>query len=267
MKAKISELIGGPLDWAVASLNGVKPLLKLADSLEADGHLPYSFDLFHDIKTYKEVEDILAGKPHCSGLGSAELRAFAQELGYVIDQPVCPAFSTDYACGGPILERLVADGFEIRQATFSDNEPFQVFRVRGDKLTSAFGPTLLVAAMRCHLLHRLGAQTDAEIDVPDNLMAGTSIPAPVECSHAAVAAGHALLQSTDELSQAQDAICHLLSSAIDLSNGWPQRELHEPLSDTIQRGLAALPESLRGEFRVEHDPSLTDRARASSPAG
>jgi hypothetical protein len=172
MKIPVSKIEGEALDWAVASTMNVKPLQRLADHLERDRTLPYTFDLVHDLKTYDEVEEILAGKPHRSGLGAAELRAFAQEIGYVIDQPVCPAYSSDYAAGGPILAALVNEGFEIRRATFSDK--IQISRVAGDKwppLTAAFGPTLLVAAARCHLLHRAGADVDAEIDVPVEIMA------------------------------------------------------------------------------------------------
>jgi hypothetical protein len=169
MKILVSKIEGEALDWAVAATMNVEPLQRLADHLERDRTLPYTFDLFHDLKTYDEVEEILAGKPHRSGLGAAELRAFAQERGYVIDQPVFPAYSSDYTAGGPILAALVSEGFEIRRATFSDK--IQISRVAGDKLTSAFGPTLLVAAARCHLLHRAGADVDAEIDVPVEIMA------------------------------------------------------------------------------------------------
>jgi len=54
--------------------------------LSRDKPLPYCFDFFHDIKGWYEIDNILNGEPHCSGLGSHELREFAQEHGYVIDR-------------------------------------------------------------------------------------------------------------------------------------------------------------------------------------
>lgn len=56
---------------------------------------------------------------------------------------------------------------------------------------------------------------------------------------------------TDE----QKAIAALLTSFIDLLNGYPVRELHEPTSDTIDRALWLLPEDVRKEFNVssEHE--------------
>jgi hypothetical protein len=49
----------------------------------------------------------------------------------------------------------------------------------------------------------------------------------------------------------QKVIAALLSSLIDLANGWPVRELHEPIEDTINRALLALPEEVRHEFDKE----------------
>lgn len=58
-------------------------LKKLREDLH--GRMPYCFDLFCDIKTMQEVNDILAGKPHCSGLTAKELQKFITEMGYFIE--------------------------------------------------------------------------------------------------------------------------------------------------------------------------------------
>ena len=72
-----------------------------------------------------------------------------------------PGFSADWSVGGPILDRMKMDikwvGINNCRASIDwlDEEQFE-----------AFGPTPLVAANRCFVLSRLGA----EVDVPDELM-------------------------------------------------------------------------------------------------
>ncbi|MDF2461882.1 MAG: hypothetical protein K0Q43_117 [Ramlibacter sp.] len=65
--------------------------------------------------------------------------------------------------GGPILDTMIAQGFAIQEATFSGR--VQVFRSNGDQFLSAIGETVLIAAMRCWVTFKLGA----EVDVPDEL--------------------------------------------------------------------------------------------------
>ena len=67
--------------------------------------------------------------------------------------------------GGPILDTMIAQGFAIQEATFSGR--VQVFRSNGDQFLSAIGETVLIAAMRCWVTFKLGA----EVDVPDELLA------------------------------------------------------------------------------------------------
>jgi len=66
--------------------------------------------------------------------------------------------STDWAQGGPIIER---EGIEL----FRNNEKNYWFtsKARGQ---IGFGPTPLIAAMRCYVASRLGY----EVEVPDELM-------------------------------------------------------------------------------------------------
>ncbi len=69
-----------------------------------------------------------------------------------------PEFSTDWAEGGPIIERekieLVPKGSEHWDAFCSP-----------DDHTPSEGPTPLIAAMRCYVASKLGD----EVDVPDGL--------------------------------------------------------------------------------------------------
>ena len=73
--------------------------------------------------------------------------------------------STDWSQGGPIIERekirlvfrdLGADSYWFAEA-------FEAYN--GNQYISGSGPTLLIAAMRCYVASRLGA----EVDVPEEL--------------------------------------------------------------------------------------------------
>lgn len=55
------------------------------------------------------------------------------------------------------------------------------------------------------------------------------------------------------MSPEQQAICGLLSSLIDMYQGWPVRELHEPLQLTVQRALKLLPENVQQEFDIPQE--------------
>lgn len=48
----------------------------------------------------------------------------------------------------------------------------------------------------------------------------------------------------------QAALAALLGSFLDLLNGYPVRELHEPPQDTIRRAHALLPPDVRDEFDI-----------------
>lgn len=66
--------------------------------------------------------------------------------------------STDWAQGGPIIER---EG--ILFARTNDGEMYRAWIVRRN--ASAIGPTHLIAAMRCYVASRLGD----EVDIPEDL--------------------------------------------------------------------------------------------------
>ena len=83
-----------------------------------------------------------------------------------------PNYSTDWSQGGPIIER---DGIELlcnltatEAARFSGGAKadWQAFH-RSDRRTDArqYGPTPLIAAMRCYVANKLGD----EVEVPEEL--------------------------------------------------------------------------------------------------
>ena len=72
--------------------------------------------------------------------------------------------STDPAQGEPILERI--DGLLMKRWVEAKPEmkcQVEIHNYNGDWV--AFGPTLLIAGMRCHVLSKLGE----EVDVPEEL--------------------------------------------------------------------------------------------------
>ena len=143
MKIKTDELQGAALDWAVAKCEGYTGLHKIA------GRMPH--------------EPQLGIWPPRKEYGVMDL----WELGY----------STDWAQGGPIIEReklgmwwathyVDGDGVEYGNHWYAetgctDDNADGPYRV-------ATGPTPLITAMRCYVATKLGD----EIEVPEDLLQG-----------------------------------------------------------------------------------------------
>ena len=66
-------------------------------------------------------------------------------------------YSSDWACGGPILER---EGISIYRMTSDWSAAYNLSGAAQD------GPTALIAAMRCLITSKLGR----EVEVPDELL-------------------------------------------------------------------------------------------------
>jgi hypothetical protein len=72
--------------------------------------------------------------------------------------------STDWSQGGPIIER---EGIALDQARSGGKiESWIAARVEGPDVSEAYGPTPLIAAMRCYVASHLGD----EIEVPNELI-------------------------------------------------------------------------------------------------
>ena len=144
------------------------------DAASADDALQRVLNVSRQTTGYDEYEfrakpctinaPYIAGEPHCSGLGSQELRAFAAEMGYIIDGPVYPPYSRDWAIGGPIIDRL---GISITQCggAWKASTTYQ---------SAVIGPTHLIAAMRCHVGRKMGigvgSRMGMQIHVPASLL-------------------------------------------------------------------------------------------------
>ncbi len=78
---------------------------------------------------------------------------------YMVWQP-----STNWAQGGPIIERI--KGFQFKHWLESNREgqcQAEIHNYDGDWI--AFGPTPLIAAMRCYVASKLGD----EVEIPEEL--------------------------------------------------------------------------------------------------
>lgn len=89
---------------------------------------------------------------------------------YLLNKPwraseLLSQYSTDWAQGGPIIERekiSVIEGF---------NDEWQAGK-RPHKFS--YGPTPLIAAMRCYVASKLGAEVDVPLAIPQQ---------PKDCQH------------------------------------------------------------------------------------
>lgn len=138
---KTSELIGPALDWAVA---------------KCEGH---------------EIESLRGGAVwywlKCSLTGALEV--------VEVFNP-----STDWAQGGPIIER---EGLGVSQYNNIPDRPenrWQCVKYAGGMLLGnhrpicAYGPTPLIAAMRCYVASKLGD----EVEIPEELKCNSSTHQP-----------------------------------------------------------------------------------------
>lgn len=75
-------------------------------------------------------------------------------------------YSTDWACGGPIIERLLEEGMLLEwcDPAYKKLEKFKA-SMNGWKTTYR-GNTPLIAAMRCYVASKL----DDVVDIPDEII-------------------------------------------------------------------------------------------------
>lgn len=124
---KASELTGAALDWAVATALGRVPRY----DMESHGKTWWGWWL--------------------SGAGH--------------DYQEMPSYSTNWGYGGPIIEREKIDC--IAEPNGKDVWMGQLYtsRLQGQRVVRAYGPTPLVAAMRCYVASKLGS----EVEIPEEL--------------------------------------------------------------------------------------------------
>ena len=123
MKIKVQDLIGPALDWAVAKCNGREIHYYVDDPFKREPWLVFD------------------------GIADMPLHAYTP--------------STDWAQGGPIIERECIAVSCIHTTGYTPN----TWDAKHPQRVYANGPTPLIAAMRCYVASKLGD----EVDVPEEL--------------------------------------------------------------------------------------------------
>ncbi len=142
MKVKTAELTGAALDWAVAN------------SIE-----DFSYSLPKNVAWLDDVEWVLCHdgiiRHHTDNNGSGRNRSY---------DTVDWSPSTDWSQGGPIIERESLGLSSPWHRT--DETRFGPWGAQLAGKAYSFGPTPLIAAMRCFAASKLGD----EVDVPEGLL-------------------------------------------------------------------------------------------------
>lgn len=129
-KVLICEIDGSALDWAVAQQQGI-----------ALRHASKTHGCYRD----HQCEDDIPSAP-----------------GYTYNP------STDWAHGGPIVDEMIRIGYTFQKSLF-DND-IKAIRTSGGQFESQFGPTVLIAAMRCFISSDQKDWEKGVIEVPDDLV-------------------------------------------------------------------------------------------------
>ena len=145
MKIKTADLIGPALDWAVAKCEGT-PLIYAGRKWPTDGAVTVEY------APWRVCEVVDGSGPYVASLCRAQYSP-----------------STDWLQGGPIIER---DGISVE--TWNEDIPgiewaasreITVNQCGDSDRLSSFGPTPLIAAMRCFVASKLGD----EVEIPEEL--------------------------------------------------------------------------------------------------
>lgn len=108
------------------------------------------------------VLDYLVAK--CEGISLEEFLAAQTSAGCEY------AYTTDWAQGGPLIERMFRDGLEMLQGEATAGNQRAWARLRDGKYYS-HESSPLIAAMRCYVASKLGE----EVEVPEELGGGRLI--------------------------------------------------------------------------------------------
>lgn len=141
MKIKTAELQGAPLEWAVAMCERIKVEIHSAAMI-----------MESRLRSMSPVEEasLPRPKPYCTIPGRHQA-----------------AFSSDWAQGGPIIDQMMLGSglVLLRNANHRKKETCCVASL-DSPAGFYFGPTPLIAAMRCYVASKLGD----EIEIPEELL-------------------------------------------------------------------------------------------------
>jgi len=138
---KVSALIGPALGWAVAKALDL-PVVMLHDLMwKVAAENNYKGDLAWHFEARKNEPWIATG--------------------HGIEGSPLPEYGADWSYGGPIIERE-----SISLTPCDDMESWAADATFRQGVETQYGPTPLIAAMRCYVASRLGD----EVDIPEELL-------------------------------------------------------------------------------------------------
>lgn len=146
MKVKTADLTDAALDWAVAKALGA--------------NLTTAHEHFRRIAASAWSEEKIAAQ-------LSKMDNYPCWVNTVGNSEPIPAYSTNWAQGGPIIEREQLHTYFDPECMWASVPPSAVWVAwrNGGGMGRWHGPTLLIAAMRCFVASKLGD----EVDVPDEL--------------------------------------------------------------------------------------------------
>lgn len=151
MKIKTSDLIDAALDWAVAKCEGFDTrnncVVEFVNPQDSDDVLEFVCMAEDEAHAREQLENAYAEPEFLSACWKDDYSP-----------------STDWAKGGPIIGAI--KGFEFKHWLESKPDTCceaHIHNYEGDWIQ--FGPTQLIAALRCYVASKLGD----EIDIPEEL--------------------------------------------------------------------------------------------------
>ncbi|EKD22533.1 MAG: hypothetical protein ACD_85C00001G0005 [uncultured bacterium] len=152
MKIKTCELTGAALDWAVAKCEG-------ADTRNNAlvWFLPYEADSVEPLQFICQADDEDHAKEQCENAYPDCTVDRVEHIGPHL-------YSSDWAQGGPIIDRMVREGLRLMGYKSLPTDPTSCQAQIGNIVTG--GQTPLIAAMRVCVSYKLGD----EVEVPDELL-------------------------------------------------------------------------------------------------
>ena len=147
MKIETSELTGAALDWAVAVALGHEVKVRNWQDITAHLYPAHDADL---IAHHRERKTVRVSARQMPGWGMWPN----------------PSYSTNWAQGGPIIEREEIGTKRNAPCTKGrewEASPSVTAKGAGGKF--GYGPTPLIAAMRCFVASKLGDEVDVPVEL------------------------------------------------------------------------------------------------------
>lgn len=147
VEVKTAELIGPALDWAVAKAEGL-PVFVMSVADQMAQFQPGDFTDYERERLWQ--------------IKKPKVR-IAEEVSH--HSKPCPSYSTDWSQGGPLIDKI--GGFELKvwlESTPETKCEAHIHSYEGNWIV--FGPTPLIAAMRCLVAAKLGDT----VQVPKELL-------------------------------------------------------------------------------------------------